>query len=35
MMRFLLGDGDDQAVATYELPVATRDLSEGLDEPHW
>lgn len=31
VMRFLLRDGDSQTVATYELPVATRDLSEGLD----
>ena len=31
MMRFLLGDASGQTVATYELPVATRDLSEGLD----
>ena len=31
VMRFLLSDGDDQAVASYELPVATRDLSQGLD----
>ena len=31
MMRFLLGDAAGQTVATYELPVATRDLSEGLD----
>jgi len=31
MMAFLLQDGDGQTVATYELPVATRDLSQGLD----
>lgn len=31
MMRFLLGDAGGQTVAAYELPVAARDLSEGLD----
>ena len=30
-MLFTLRDSDDGAVATYELPVATRDLSQGLD----
>ena len=31
VMAFALHDGDGQTVATYELPVATRDLSQGLD----
>ena len=31
VMKFILYDGDDNAVATYALPVATRDLSRGLD----
>ena len=31
VMRFALVDADGQTVATYELPVATRDLSQGLD----
>ena len=35
MMRFLLGDAGGQTVATYELPVATRDLSEGSTEAAW
>ena len=30
-MLFTLRDVDDAAIATYELPVATRDLSQGLD----
>ena len=30
-MQFILHDGDGNAVATYTLPVATRDLSRGLD----
>ena len=30
-MRFTLRDTDGGAVATYELPVTTRDLSQGLD----
>ena len=30
-MRFTLRDDDGAAVATYELPVTTRDLSQGLD----
>ena len=31
VMQFTLHDGDGNAVATYTLPVATRDLSRGLD----
>ena len=31
VMRFLLRDGAGKTVASYELPVATRDLSQGLD----
>ena len=31
IMRFTLRDADGTAIATYELPVATRDLSQGLD----
>ena len=31
VMRFALADSDGRTVATYELPVATRDLSQGLD----
>ena len=31
IMRFALLDSDGQAVATYELPVASRDLSQGMD----
>ena len=31
MMSFALHDGEGNIVATYELPVATRDLSQGLD----
>lgn len=31
VMRFLLKDDDGKSVASYELPVATRDLSQGLD----
>ena len=31
MMSFALHDGEGSIVATYELPVATRDLSQGLD----
>ena len=31
VMRFALLDASGQTVATYELPVATRDLSQGLD----
>lgn len=31
VMRFALADKDGEIVATYELPVATRDLSQGLD----
>ncbi|MDP6218690.1 MAG: LysM peptidoglycan-binding domain-containing protein [Alphaproteobacteria bacterium] len=31
VMKFTLHDGDGNAVATYILPVATRDLSRGLD----
>ena len=31
VMRFLLRDDAGEAVASYELPVATRDLSQGLD----
>lgn len=30
-MLFTLRTADDVAIATYELPVATRDLSQGLD----
>ena len=30
-MRFTLRDAAGAAIATYELPVATRDLSQGLD----
>jgi nucleoid-associated protein YgaU len=30
-MLFTLRDADDVAIATYELPVTTRDLSQGLD----
>ena len=31
MMLFVLRDADGTAVASYQLPVATRDLSRGLD----
>ena len=31
LMRFALHNGEGGIVATYELPVATRDLSQGLD----
>ena len=31
VMRFLLKDEDGKSIASYELPVATRDLSQGLD----
>ena len=31
MISFALNDGEGNIVATYELPVATRDLSQGLD----
>ena len=31
VMRFALHDGEGRIVATYKLPVATRDLSQGLD----
>jgi len=31
VMSFALLDGDGQTVATYELPVASRDLSQGMD----
>ena len=31
VMTFALHDGKGNIVATYELPVATRDLSQGLD----
>jgi len=31
VMSFALHDGEGSIVATYELPVATRDLSQGLD----
>ena len=31
VMQFTLHDGDGNPVATYTLPVATRDLSRGLD----
>lgn len=31
VMQFTLRDANDAAIATYELPVATRDLSQGLD----
>ena len=31
VMRFLLHDEDGKSIASYELPVATRDLSQGLD----
>ena len=31
VMSFALQDGDDQTVATYVLPVASRDLSQGMD----
>ena len=31
VMRFLLRDAGGRTVASYELPVATRDLSQGLD----
>ena len=31
VMTFALHDGEGQIVATYELSVATRDLSQGLD----
>ena len=31
LMRFELLDGDGQTVASYELPVASRDLTQGLD----
>ena len=31
VMSFALHDGEGNIVATYELPVATRDLSQGLD----
>ena len=31
VMAFALHDGEGQIVATYELSVATRDLSQGLD----
>jgi len=31
MMLFTLRTADNAAIATYELPVATRDLSQGLD----
>ena len=31
VMTFALEDGDGQIVATYELPVASRDLSQGMD----
>ena len=31
IMSFALHDGEGNIVATYELPVATRDLSQGLD----
>ena len=31
IMQFALLDSDGQAVATYELPVASRDLSQGMD----
>ena len=30
-MIFTLRDADDVAIATYQLPVTTRDLSQGLD----
>ncbi|MGC6452482.1 MAG: LysM peptidoglycan-binding domain-containing protein [Candidatus Puniceispirillaceae bacterium] len=31
VMRFALDDAEGNRVATYDLPVATRDLSQGLD----
>ncbi|HCA13825.1 MAG TPA: hypothetical protein DEO58_03400 [Alphaproteobacteria bacterium] len=31
MMTFVLRDADGTVVASYKLPVATRDLSRGLD----
>ena len=31
VMTFALQNGEGAVVATYELPVATRDLSQGLD----
>ena len=31
VMSFALHDGEGSVVATYELPVATRDLSQGVD----
>lgn len=31
IMRFALADDAGKTVATYELPVATRDLSQGMD----
>jgi len=31
VMRFALEDGDGKVIATYALPVTTRDLSQGLD----
>ena len=31
VIRFLLNDENGAAIASYELPVATRDLSQGLD----
>ena len=30
-MRFTLQDGDGQTIASYRLPVASRDLSQGMD----
>ncbi|MEC8672862.1 MAG: Ig-like domain-containing protein [Pseudomonadota bacterium] len=31
IMRFTLQDGDGQTIASYRLPVASRDLSQGMD----